>query len=118
MLIEALKPLKLLFPEGDIYLEPGTPVDLPNHQAKKVLKKVPEKVKVVTPDAPTFHLGDSVAVNHANGMTEIGEVQAITHVKPPYLLTGWWFWVAVGREGWFHEAFVRPVPQAGEDEKP
>jgi hypothetical protein len=50
LLIEASKPLRVRWPEGEIRLEPGKPVHLPREQAQKLLNKVPDKVRFISPD--------------------------------------------------------------------
>jgi hypothetical protein len=47
LLIEALKPLKILLPDGPIHLVPGVPMELPEKQAQKLFLKAPGKVKRV-----------------------------------------------------------------------
>ncbi len=51
MLIEAVKkPIRLKWPTGEVRLDPGVPVDLPDEQARKLLERAPGKVRKVTPD--------------------------------------------------------------------
>ncbi len=47
MWIEALKPLTVRLSEGDLHLQPGKPVDLPEYQARRLLKKASGKVRIV-----------------------------------------------------------------------
>jgi len=48
MLIEAVnQPVRYRWPGGEICLLPGRPVDLSEDRARKLLAKVPEKVRVV-----------------------------------------------------------------------
>ena len=47
MLIEALLPLLVRFPYGDLRFEPRQPIELPDAQAEKLLRKVPDKVQRV-----------------------------------------------------------------------
>ena len=49
MRIEALRPLKVKLPNGHLQLTPGEPVDLPDHQAEKLLLKAPGAVRVLRP---------------------------------------------------------------------
>ncbi len=46
MLIEALKPLRVKFPEQEIHLKPGQPVELPEEHARKLLAKAGDRVRV------------------------------------------------------------------------
>ncbi|QPD04920.1 MAG: hypothetical protein Nkreftii_002694 [Candidatus Nitrospira kreftii] len=48
MLVEALKPLLIHLPTGDVHLEPGVPVELPDEHGRRLLAKVPDKVRIVT----------------------------------------------------------------------
>ncbi len=57
MLIEALKPLMVRLPSGDLHLTPGKPVDLPDEQAQKLLAMVPEKVKLASTRPPCLQPG-------------------------------------------------------------
>jgi hypothetical protein len=50
LLIEALLPLRLRLPAGYLELEPGVPVELPDHLAQRLLKKAVDKVRVVHND--------------------------------------------------------------------
>ena len=50
MLIEALLPLRLRLPAGYLELEPGVPVELPDHLAQRLLKKAVDKVRIVHGD--------------------------------------------------------------------
>jgi hypothetical protein len=50
LLIEALLPLRLRLPAGYLELEPGVPVELPDHLAQRLLKKAVDKVRIVHGD--------------------------------------------------------------------
>ncbi len=53
MLIEATqRPLTVRFPDQEILLEPGKPVDLPMDRARRLLAKAGAKVRVVDPMRP------------------------------------------------------------------
>lgn len=55
MLIEATKPLLVRFSTGDIHLTPGTPVEIPTAQARRLLLKAGGKVREVPRDwSPTW----------------------------------------------------------------
>lgn len=48
MLIEAITgPITYRWPEGEVRLEPGKPVDIPDYRARKILQKAPGKVRAV-----------------------------------------------------------------------
>ena len=49
MLIEAARPMRVLIPDGEIRLEPGRPIDLPEDQALKLLVKAGGHVRRVEP---------------------------------------------------------------------
>jgi hypothetical protein len=48
-LIEALKPLRVHLPEGALCMKPGEPADLEERYARKLLAKVPDKVRLAAP---------------------------------------------------------------------
>ena len=55
MLIEATKPLLIRFSTGDIRLTPGTPVEIPTAQARRLLLKAKGKVREVPREwSPTW----------------------------------------------------------------
>ena len=55
MLIEATKPLLIRCSTGDLHLTPGTPVEIPTEQARRVLLKAKGKVREVPRDwSPTW----------------------------------------------------------------
>ena len=60
MLIEALKPLTVKLPGGDLQLKPGRPVNLAEDRALKLLAKAPGKVRMVEPQALAFQPGDLI----------------------------------------------------------
>jgi hypothetical protein len=47
LLIRALIPLRVRLPQGEIRLEPGTPMDIPEIQARKLLDRAKGKVRPV-----------------------------------------------------------------------
>ena len=50
MLVEAIdKPMCYRWPEGEVQLMPGQPVDLPESRALRLLQKAPGKVRIVPP---------------------------------------------------------------------
>lgn len=50
MLIEAMTPLTVKLPSGDIRLTPGVAVDIPRVHAQRLLAKAPGKVREVVTD--------------------------------------------------------------------
>ena len=54
MLIEAIKPLKVKLPTGDVHLTPGVPVKFPTIHAKQLLAKAHGKVRVLEPPKPDW----------------------------------------------------------------
>ena len=58
MLIEAVNhPILCRFPGGEIRMEPGKPVDLPEARALRLLDKAAGKVRMI---APTVQVGDQI----------------------------------------------------------
>ena len=47
MLIEARRPMRVLIPDGEIRLDPGRPMDLPEDQALKLLVKAGGQVRPI-----------------------------------------------------------------------
>ncbi len=96
MLIEALKPLTVKLPTGDLQLKPGFPVNMAEDRALKLLAKAPGKVRMVQPHALAFQLGDLV---HWQGMD--GKVRGpavVEHVTLcDWRLWAWVTWDGVGR---------------------
>ena len=60
MLIEASLPLTVRLPSGPIHLKPGQPVDLPDEQAKRLLEKAPNKVRMVQDASPLVRPGVTI----------------------------------------------------------
>lgn len=56
MLIEALKPLKVRVNDHEILLDPGQPCELPDDAARRLLAKVPDKVRRVEPMSAVIEL--------------------------------------------------------------
>ena len=55
MLIEAMTPLTVKFPTGDIRLTPGVPVETPTAQARRLILKAQVKVREAKRDwSPTW----------------------------------------------------------------
>lgn len=58
MIIEALKPLHIRKTSGDLHLQPGAPIELPDEEALRLLQKVPNKVRAVPQTCPAVPLPD------------------------------------------------------------
>ena len=49
MIVEALEPLTYRWPDGEVRLEPGKPVSIPDERARRLLAKAQGKVRPVEP---------------------------------------------------------------------
>lgn len=77
MLIEAVgKPLTYRWPDGEVRLEPGKPVALPDERARKLLQKAPSKVRMVPP--PPAAPPSSAPSRSVPWLTAWREVKALT----------------------------------------
>ena len=75
MLIEAIgKPLTCRWPGGEVRLEPGKPIDLPDDRAQRLLSKAPGKVRMVT---PTIAAGSFVTWRRGDGSIQTGFVDVL-----------------------------------------
>ena len=54
LLIEALKPLTVKLPAGELQLKPGCPVNWPEDRALKLLSRAKGKVRLVEPANPDW----------------------------------------------------------------
>lgn len=61
------------WPGGEVHLEPGKPIDLPDERAKRLLDKAAGKVRMIP---PTIQPGDRIAWDRA-GMTQTGTIDFI-----------------------------------------
>ena len=51
MLLEAVdRPIRYTWPQGELRLEPGKPIEVPDDRGQKVLAKCGNKVRKVSPD--------------------------------------------------------------------
>ncbi len=67
MLIEALsKLIKYRWPDGEVQLKPGHPVDLPEDRALKLLARAQGKVRLVEPGISPSQLGAGRWVEYAS----------------------------------------------------
>ena len=106
MLIEALKPLTVKLPAGDLQLKPGCPVNLAEDRALKLLAKVPGKVRMIQPHALAFQLGDLIRWQGMDG--KVRGPAVVEHVT----LCDWRLWAFVrydGIERWVSEVIITAV---------
>jgi hypothetical protein len=71
MRLEALTPFTYRWPGGEVHLEPGTPIDLPDERAQRLLNKAPGKVRVCP---PTIQPGDRITWQRADGGKQSGVI--------------------------------------------
>jgi hypothetical protein len=62
------------WPGGEVHLEPGKPIDLPDERAQRLLSKAPGKVRIVT---ATFQAGAQITWTRGDGTTHTGVVDLI-----------------------------------------
>ena len=75
MIIECIGgPFTYRWPTGEVRLEPGKPVDLPEARAKRLLDKAPGKVRMIT---PTIAAGSLVTWTRGDGSKQEGFVDFI-----------------------------------------
>lgn len=75
MIIECVgAPFTYRWPTGEVRLEPGKPVDLPDARAKRLLGKAPDRVRVIR---PTLQAGSQVTWCRADGSAQLGIVDQI-----------------------------------------
>lgn len=96
MLIEALYPLTVRLPNGDLQMEPGQPVDLPEAYATRLLEKLPQKVRRL--DARP--LIEPAAPNARPVFWETADRLILGPAVPEFLAqVGAQFWVVVQYDG-------------------
>ena len=99
MLIEAIgKPITYKWPGGEVHLEPGKPIDLPDARAQRLLSKAPGKVRMAT---PTIAAGSLVTWTRGDGTRPIGFVDflyADPEGKQWAFLSYGQIWAAVDRK--------------------
>ena len=98
MIIECIGgPFTYRWPGGEVYLEPGTPIDLPDERAKRLLSKAPNRVRVVT---SAVQAGSLVTWRRGDGSKQEGFVDFL-HVDPDgkqWAFVSWGkTWAAVDR---------------------
>lgn len=98
MLIEALTPLKVRVDNRELLLDPGQPQDLSDEDARRLLAKVPGKVRVVTVPAGSDPLiGRVVMIEDQAGRRRLGVVISTTVVmNAAGLKAGRWYEVGTG----------------------
>ena len=74
MRLEALTPFTYRWPGGEVHLEPGTPIDLPDERAKRLLIKAPEKVRVCP---LTIQPCDRITWTRGDGNAQTGTVDVL-----------------------------------------
>ena len=78
MLIEALQPLTIRWPGGEIRLEPGKPVELPDERAGRLLERAGNRVRVFQSTSPLTVTAGAVVVWMSPFFGEVrGEVLAV-----------------------------------------
>jgi hypothetical protein len=94
VLINALQPLLVRLPGGDVHLQPGVPVEFPDEQGHRLLAKVPNKVRRVTIPSPPIN--QSVYWNSVDGKTRSGVLDFI-HTESD---TSTWAFVTTENGNW------------------
>src|SRR5262245_20568240 len=91
MLIEATKPLLIKFATGDIRLTPGTPVEIPTAQARRLLLKAGGKVREVQREwNPTWRELDELTAGLSSDDPRLPVVRAaLTACDDAYLGNDW-----------------------------
>jgi hypothetical protein len=94
MQIEAISaPLIYRWPEGEVSLEPGKPVELPDARARKLLAKAPDKVRIAaTPQVTRPLPGTCWACGQARFWVSVHEKLICGGCHPPAdlaLVTEW-----------------------------
>jgi hypothetical protein len=103
MLIEVSSPLTIKLPSGEVDLVPGQPVELPDEQARRLLKKAPGRARVIT---HIIQAGSLITWTRGDGSVQDGLIDLI-HVDD----TGTrWAFVTIG-ETWaaVNVKFVKAV---------
>jgi hypothetical protein len=74
MRLEALTPFTYRWPGGEVHLQPGTPIDLPDERGQRLLNKAPEKVRLCP---PTIYPGDRITWQRADLTLRYGIVDLL-----------------------------------------
>ena len=98
MIIECIgDPFTYRWPGGEVHLEPGKPIDLPDARAQRLLSKAPGKVRMIT---PTIAAGSLVTWRRGDGSKQEGFVDFL-HADPEgkeWVFVSWGkTWAAVDR---------------------
>lgn len=98
MIIECIgSPFTYRWPTGEVHLEPGKPVDLPDERARRLLDKAPGKVRVCL---PAIQPGSLVSWRRGDGRKQEGFVDFVhtdSHGKEWVFLSYGTTWAAVDR---------------------
>jgi hypothetical protein len=112
MMLEATdKPIRYCWPGGEVRLEPGKPVELPESRAQRLLDKVPGKVRVV----PIYSVGTPVNVTSMNGHRWAGVIESHCVIPPgdPAKAGYWYAVVGMNRCSWVHGSLIHGRPPDG-----
>lgn len=120
MWIESSKPLRVRFKQGEVRLEPGHPVELPEEAGQRVLEKAGSKVRIVgAPDGSTIIEPASTTARSVYWEDVRGQLQG--PAVPEFLgKTGAGareqFWILVTYQGavrWIRSDRLRAAPGLG-----
>ena len=114
MLIECIgSPFTCRWSGGSVYLEPGKPIDLPDEQAQRLLRKVPDRVRIVEP------LSELITIEPAHPQARPLYWERATGIVGPaapefMVKVGEAFWIVAQFEGvpvWIHSDRLRSRQQ-------
>ena len=75
MILECVGPgFTYRWPGGEVHLEPGKPITLPEERGKRLLLKAPGRVRVIH---PTVQPGTTIAWRRADGTSQVGQVDCV-----------------------------------------
>src|SRR5262245_14233184 len=86
-------PFVYRWPGGEIRLEPGKPIELPDERAKRLLDKAPGRVRVIDPDIKP---GACITWTRADGSIQTGFVDFL-HTDPDDIV---WAFVTMPNGEW------------------
>lgn len=91
MLIESTTPLTVKLPNGDIRLTPGTPVEIPTAQARRLILKAQGKVREAKRDwSPTWRELAALTYGITAEDPRLAGVMAALHACDDAYLNGDW----------------------------
>jgi len=77
MRVEAIgAPIRYTWPGGSVLLEPGSPIELDDARAQRLMAKVPGRVRVVS---STIQIGTAINWTRGDGSMQIGTVEFLHH---------------------------------------